>query len=98
MINVQVVFGAGPNEQAIFDLTLADGATITDAVTASGLTAKYPSLDLSTVAYSVFGHIEREPNARVLKTGERVEVCRPLLVDPKEARRARAEKAKRQRS
>lgn len=75
-------------------LLLPAGSTIPDAVKASGLAARFPEIEGAETRFGIFGKIEKEPAARVLKSGDRVEIYRPLLIDPKEARRARAAKAK----
>lgn len=69
-------------------LTLPAGATLRDALLASGL-----PVDLQAQAFGVFG--KRASLNRRLADGDRVEVYRPLAVDPKEARRRRALKRKR---
>ena len=69
-------------------LVLPAGATVADALRASGLQARYPVLDLATVALGIWG-VRCRPEDLV-RDRDRVEVYRPLLVDPKEARRRRA--------
>ncbi len=69
------------------DLTLALGATVTDAIDASGLPERHPSADLERVPVGIWGRLcERDD---VLRDRDRVELYRPLQVDPKEARRLR---------
>lgn len=92
-INIEVAY-ALPHEQVLLALTLPAGSTIPDAVKASGLTERFPEIAGEDVRFGIFGKVEKEPAARVLKAGDRVEIYRPLLVDPKEARKARAAKAK----
>ena len=82
MIRVEVV-RAWPRRFLAVPLDLADGATVAEAVAASGL----PLEDVG--GYSLHG--ERAGPESPLQDGDRVELLRPLLVDPKEARRRRAQ-------
>ncbi|MFD1042936.1 RnfH family protein [Pseudoxanthomonas kaohsiungensis] len=82
MPRVQVVI-AWPHRHEQRDLRLADGATVGDALRAAALADE---ADLAGVA--VFGVLA--DRSTVLREGDRVELLRPLLVDPKEARRRRA--------
>jgi putative ubiquitin-RnfH superfamily antitoxin RatB of RatAB toxin-antitoxin module len=81
-MRVEVVF-ALPSEARQVRLDLPDGATVRDALAASGL-------DVKTDAVGVFG--KRVPLDHPLAEGDRVEIYRPLAMDPKEARRRRARK------
>jgi len=69
-------------------LSLPAGSTVRDAVAASGLGERHAGLDLEAVG--IFGR-RVKPDAR-LADGDRVELYRPLVMDPKEARRRRAVK------
>ena len=82
-IRVEVV-RAWPRRHEAMRLDLAEGATVADAVEAAGFTAG------SEIATAVFG--EAVAAAHPLRDGDRVELLRPLLIDPKEARRRRARK------
>lgn len=68
-------------------LTLEAGATLTDALTRSGLQARHPAVDLDALAVGAWGALRRRDDR--LRDGDRVEVYRPLRVDPKAARRRR---------
>lgn len=81
MPRVQVVC-AWPRRFECVELSLPEGATVADAIDASGL-----ALDGIT-GYAIHG--ERAGTATALHDGDRVELLRPLQVDPKEARRRRA--------
>ena len=81
MIRVEVV-RAWPRRFAAVPLGLAEGSTVADAVAASGLPLEGVS------GYALHGE-RAGPDAR-LRDGDRVELLRPLPVDPKEARRRRA--------
>ena len=80
-IGVDVV-RAWPRRHEQVHVTLPDGATVEDALRASG----WSLLDVAGVA--IFG--ERVERDALLHEGDRVELLRPLLIDPKDARRRRA--------
>jgi putative ubiquitin-RnfH superfamily antitoxin RatB of RatAB toxin-antitoxin module len=86
-MRVEVVY-AGPAGQAIVELDVPAGTTAVQAARASGLAERFPEIDLARQLLGVFG--ERVKPERVLEEGERVEIYRPLIADPKEARRKRA--------
>ncbi len=86
-LRVTVVY-CRPEVQWEREVIMAAGATVGDAVDASGLRAAFSELAAGPLDVGVFGRccgLERP-----LEEGDRVEVYRPLRVDPKEARRARA--------
>jgi putative ubiquitin-RnfH superfamily antitoxin RatB of RatAB toxin-antitoxin module len=69
-------------------LRLPTGATVSDALAQSGLAALHPELDVAGAPIGIFGRrVERDC---VLADGDRVEIYRPLIADPKDARRRRA--------
>jgi putative ubiquitin-RnfH superfamily antitoxin RatB of RatAB toxin-antitoxin module len=70
---------------------LDEGTTVEAAIIASGLLARFPDISLSTNAVGIFGKVCEL--SQVLKAGDRVEIYRPLVHDPKEARRQRAAKS-----
>lgn len=86
-MHVEVVY-ALPARQHRVHLELEHGATVADALTAVGRVPPFTELDLTTMPVGIFGR--RVKPGDVLQGGDRVEVYRPLLVDPKEARRQRA--------
>jgi uncharacterized protein len=86
-MRVEVAY-ALPTEQVVIELVLPDGATVGEAILASGMLARFPEIDLTRTAVGIFG--ERATLDDTLKEGERVEIYRPLLADPKETRRRRA--------
>lgn len=92
-ITIEVAYGL-PQEQALLVLAVPAGTTAREAVRLSGLAARFPGLDPEQAPLGIFGKLEKDPAARVLREGDRVEVYRPLLIDPKEARRLRAERAR----
>ena len=89
-IKVEVAF-ALPERQEIIALTVAPGCTALDAVELSGIKLKFPALDSDSLALGVFsrplnGVVLPLPGEYVLEEGDRVEIYRPLLHDPKHAR------------
>ncbi|MEE2730928.1 MAG: RnfH family protein [Pseudomonadota bacterium] len=91
MIQVEVAY-ALPEKQMIIPITVKKGTTMFDAVVQSGIADKFEGLDVNTIPMGVFGKAERKPKERVLEEGERVELYRPLIADPKEVRKKRAAK------
>ncbi len=68
-------------------LALSEGATLRDAVRASALPLRFPALDWAALSPGIWGRAVDWDEA--LRPGDRVELCRPLAVDPKVARRER---------
>ncbi len=92
VIDVEVVY-ALPNKQHIARLTVALGTTAREAVDLADMPARFEGLVIDDkTKLGVFG--KAVPQSRVLEAGDRVEIYRPLIADPKEARRARAQRAK----
>lgn len=88
-IQVEVVY-ALPDQQALCSLWLPLGACLLDAVQQSGFIERF-DLQLDLARLGIFGRIC--PARTLLKPGDRVEIYRPLLADPKEARKRRAAQA-----
>lgn len=86
-ICVEVVY-ALPREQVVVRLTLAPGTLVGEAIRRSGLLQRYPHINADGICAGVFG--AGVGLDTLLKDGDRVEIYRPLIVDPKEARRRRA--------
>jgi uncharacterized protein len=94
LLKVRVVYLApGVNFDRL--LSLPPGSRAIDAIEASGLLAAHPELS-SSLSVGVFGQACAPDHP--LRDGDRVEVYRPLTVDPKEARRVRAEVRRRRKS
>lgn len=87
LLNVTVAYSPAPRQVREWLLALPDGATVQQALRASGITAEFPALDLKTGVVGVWGRKARAN--QLLHDGDRVEVYRPLRVDPKVARRER---------
>lgn len=90
-IAVEVAY-ALPERQRILALKVPAGTTMLDAAERSGIARVFEGLDLATAKMGIFGKAVADPRRHVLADGDRVEIYRPLTVDPKEARKARARK------
>jgi uncharacterized protein len=86
-IAVVVVYAPAPRTVCEVALDLPEGSTVAQALAASGLAEQFPELDLRHVDAGVWGR--KAARELALRTGDRVEVYRPLRVDPKVARRER---------
>ncbi|RZI74980.1 MAG: RnfH family protein [Variovorax sp.] len=86
-MQVTLVYSPAPREVFEQVLSLPDGATARDAVLASSLAARFPALDWPALPAGLWGRAVDWRQA--LKDGDRIELCRPLTVDPKVARRER---------
>ncbi|HEX7048013.1 MAG TPA: RnfH family protein [Gammaproteobacteria bacterium] len=83
-IVVEVAY-ALPDRQVLIPLTVPAGTTAIEAIRRSGISEQFPGIDLSNGRIGVFGRLC--PSERVLEAGDRVEIYRPLVADPKEVRR-----------
>ena len=101
-IPVEVAY-ALPDKQKIITINVAPGTTALEAAEISGIAFEFPEIDFSTVKMGVFGKLFgtkglKQASEYVLQPRDRVEIYRPLLIDPKEVRRRRAEKMKTEKS
>ncbi|MDH5370400.1 MAG: RnfH family protein [Gammaproteobacteria bacterium] len=86
---IEVVY-ALPKEQVLITLDVDQGTTVEQAVKQSGVLEKYSEIDLTKNKVGIFGKVTKTDE--VLRDKDRVEIYRPLIADPKESRRKRAEK------
>ena len=93
-IAVEVVYALA-EKQKLVRLTVPSGTNLRQAALLSGLDAHFPGLDLHGAPLGIFGKAVAKPEERILEEGERVEIYRPLIADPKEVRKQRAAKAAR---
>jgi len=91
IINIEVVY-ALPDEQALLKSEVPAGSTVMEGIQASGLLEKFPGLDLAAHKLGIFGKLTKAD--AVLRDKDRIEIYRPLIADPKEVRRRRAEEGK----
>lgn len=90
-IAVEVAY-VGEQEQALLAVEADAGLTAREAVERSGILRRFPEIDLGTNKLGVFGKLAKPD--QVLESGDRVEIYRPLIADPKEARKKRAAEGK----
>lgn len=90
-IAVEVVYALA-DKQKLLRLSVPYGTTMREAAERSGIAGLFPGLDLASAPMGIFGKAVARPEERVLEDGERVEIYRPLIADPKEARKQRAAK------
>lgn len=81
-----------PDRQEIITLQVAAGTTAGEAVQQSGILGHFPSMGLAALDLGIFSN--PVDAGHVLEAGDRVEIYRPLTIDPKEARKARAARAR----
>ena len=86
-LTVEVAY-AKPERQCVLTLRVEPGVTAREAVQRSGIVNTFPEIDLNAMPLGVFGR--QVGGDHPLRDGDRVEIYRPLIVDPKEARRERA--------
>lgn len=92
MIEVEVVYAA-IDRQALLVVTVPSGATVRETLLKSGIGQAFPELNLADCPVGIFGKVIADPDNRLVQPGDRIEIYRPLLADPKEVRRLRAAKA-----
>ncbi len=90
---VEVAF-AKPNDYQILSVQVDYGTTVLDAAKKSGISDFYPEIDWDTVKLGIFGKVVSKAMVQTVKDGDRIEVYRPLIADPKEVRKRRAEQAR----
>ena len=89
--SVDVIY-ALPKQQKVISVMVAPGTRFIDAVKQSEMVKFFPEINLEQVKLGVFSR--QAKHDEVLVPGQRVEIYRPLIADPKDVRRQRAEKAK----
>lgn len=90
-IAVEVAY-ALPEKQAILSLQVPAGTSALEAARQSGISAQFDGIDLENAKLGIFGKVIAP--TQVLQDGDRVEIYRPLIADPKEVRKARAARVK----
>ena len=93
MIDVEVAYALA-DKQKIVKLKVAPDTTVRQAALLSGLDQDFPGLDLANSRLGIFSKVVAKPEEQLVEAGDRVEIYRPLLADPKEVRKQRAAKAK----
>jgi putative ubiquitin-RnfH superfamily antitoxin RatB of RatAB toxin-antitoxin module len=91
MLSVEVAY-ARPDRQEILSLRVPEGTTMREAVVLSGISDIFPEVEPDTIDMGIFGKFIKNPDTHKLRDGDRVELYRPLKIDPKQARLNRARK------
>lgn len=90
-IKVEVTY-AKADEQVLLGLEVEAGTTLHEAVERSGILQHFPEIEPGKAKMGIFGKLQKTDT--VLREGDRVEIYRPLIADPKEVRRKRAAEGK----
>lgn len=88
---VDVIY-ALPHQQKIITVMLAPGTSFIEAVRLSNMVSFFPELDVDAMKLGTFSRQVKQDD--IVEPGQRIEIYRPLIADPKDVRRMRAEKAK----
>ena len=86
-INIEVAY-ATPSQQKIIPIEIATGSTIEQAIDRSGILSYFPEIDLTKQKVGIFSKLKKLTD--IVVDGDRIEIYRPLTIDPKEARKKRA--------
>ena len=89
MLRVEVIY-ALHNRQVLLALEVEEETTVKQAIEKSGILRRFPEVDLIRMPVGIFGRATRL-DAR-LRDGDRIEIYRPLIADPKQARHARVKR------
>ena len=92
MLRVEIVY-ALRDRQVLLAFEVEGGTTARQAVERSGILQRFPEIDLARAGMGIFGEVVSPDTP--LRDGDRVEIYRPLVADPKDVRRERAERARR---
>nr|WP_241098808.1 MULTISPECIES: RnfH family protein [Providencia] len=90
-LNIEVTY-ALPEKQFLLSVKVKEGSTIEEAILASGILALRDDIDLKKNKIGIYSRPAKLTD--LVQDGDRVEIYRPLIADPKELRRKRAEKSK----
>ncbi len=90
---IEVAF-AKPDDYRILQLQVNDGTTVLDAARQSGMSEHFPEIDWESAKLGIFGKSVPKPGEQAVREGDRIEIYRPLIADPKAVRKKRAEQAK----
>ena len=89
--SVEVVFALG-DRQVLAEVSVSEGATVADAIRTSGIAQEFSDYDLSSFSVGIWGRlVDRE---HIVAAGDRIEIYRPLEIDPRDARRRLAAQGK----
>ncbi|MDU0112942.1 MAG: putative ubiquitin-RnfH superfamily antitoxin RatB of RatAB toxin-antitoxin module [Psychrosphaera sp.] len=89
-IKVELVYGL-PQQQTLLSLEVPEGNTVEQVIVNSKIKDKYTDIDLTVNKVGIWNKTCKLQD--IVKDGDRIEIYRPLIADPKEVRKRRAEKA-----
>lgn len=92
-LRIEVAY-ARPDLQKIVELEVDEETSVFDAASRSGLEQIFPEISYEEIDMGVFGKVVKKPHEELLRDGDRIELYRPLIIDPKQARLNRAKKPK----
>lgn len=87
MIAIEVAY-AKPDQQIIIPVTIPELSTVEQAIHLSGILKQFPEINLATAKIGIFSKLISL--SAIVGAGDRIEIYRPLTIDPKQARRLRA--------
>jgi len=90
-ISIEVAY-ARPDKQQIIPLDVTQGTSVYEGAKKSGIDQIFPEINFESVDMGIFGKVVKKPKEEVLREGDRIEIYRPLTIDPKQARLNRAAK------
>lgn len=88
---IEIIY-ALPDEQKLITLEVDQGCTIESAIQQSGILSQYPEIDLAQQKVGIFSKVSKLEQE--LREGDRIEIYRPLIADPKEVRKRKAAEQK----
>jgi len=91
LISIEVAY-ALPDRQTLLSVNVKPDVTVEEAIEISGILSQHPDIDLANNKVGIWSKTCKL--SQVIKSGDRIEIYRPLIADPKEVRKRRAEKAK----
>ena len=86
-LSIEVV-ATTPERQVLLEMQVEEGATVADVIETSQILRRFPTLDTGSLKFGIWGRVVERDHP--VCDGDRVEVYRPLAIDPREARRQRA--------
>ncbi len=91
MLKIELIY-ATLEHQNLLQLNVPEGSDISYCIETSGIKNQFPEIDLSTMKVGIFSQVK--PLNHLVQSGDRIEIYRPLIADPKAVRRKKAEAAK----
>ncbi|WP_119328587.1 RnfH family protein [Cysteiniphilum halobium] len=88
MLPVEVVY-ADSKKQKLYQLECHENSSVKDVITQSGVLSDFPEIDLNVQSVGIYSDIVTLDH--IVKSDDRIEIYRMLTIDPKDARRIRAE-------